>query len=76
MKSLVATLLKYFLAAVLLVTLSNQVANACLQIIHAKDRRGDMECFYTGADADWCYYDCTCSGNCNALYDEFGLESY
>jgi hypothetical protein len=69
-------LFSFCLVGVFTLTLSNQVANACLSIIHAKNSRGDMTCTGTGSDADWCYYNCTCEGNCDALYAQFGLEEY
>jgi hypothetical protein len=70
------TLLSLFFGCALTLALSSQVASACLLIIHSKDRRGDMTCQYTSEDADWCYYNCTCTGNCDQLYADFGLEEY
>lgn len=71
-----ATLLSLFFGCALTLALSSQAASACLSIIHAKDGRGDMTCHYEREDADWCYYNCTCSGNCDDLYADFGLEEY
>lgn len=76
MKSFTATLLKLFVTAILVVAFSNQVANACLERIHATQGANDMDCYLEGSDANWCYYQCTCTGNCDALYAQFGLEAY
>lgn len=76
MKKPAATLLSLAFGCVLTVALSSQAAFACLNRIHAKNNSGDMNCTYTHEDADWCYYSCTCTGNCDALYAQFGLEEY
>ena len=76
MKKSVAPRLAVFFTAVLTVALANEAAVACLLRIHATNRSGDMLCVYEREDADWCYYQCTCTGNCDALYNQFGLESY
>ena len=76
MKSFTAKFLKLLLTAILVVTFSNQVANACLQIIHATQGANDLMCRGDGEDANWCYYICECTGNCDAMYDQLGLEAY
>jgi hypothetical protein len=76
MKKSVATRLSVLFAAVLTVALSNQAAVACLLRIHATQGSNDMMCVYESEDADWCYYQCTCTGNCDELYAQFGLEEY
>ncbi|MBV9925479.1 MAG: hypothetical protein JOZ96_10720 [Acidobacteria bacterium] len=76
MKRLASRLTPLCLAAVFTLVFANVVANACARAIFADDRRGFMACNLTGSDSQWCYYDCSCEGNCNALYDQLGLEAY
>ncbi len=79
-KNLIATLLAFCLAIVFTVTVAGGIANAqCANIIHATGGGGDIECRYSGADTNYCYYNCTCTGRsraCEDLYDEWGLEAY
>lgn len=73
MKTIMIAALSFCLSGVATVVISNQTAQACLRIISAKDSRGDMVCQKTSEDAEWCYYNCTCTGDCDRLYDQFGL---
>jgi hypothetical protein len=58
---------------------NSQVASGCADRIHATGGGGDIMCTYRGADDNYCYYSCTCTGRltaCEDLYDEWGLEEY
>jgi hypothetical protein len=37
------------------------------------DSNGSVQCTSTGEDANWCYYDCSCTGSCGNVYDQLGL---
>jgi len=64
-------------AIVFTVGLASGVAHACARGIHAADDGGNyFHCRLTGSDSQWCYYDCTCTGDCEDLYNQFGLEAY
>ncbi|MFN7947447.1 MAG: hypothetical protein U0Z53_19010 [Blastocatellia bacterium] len=49
---------------------------ACLDTILGRKDGTYVSCTLTGEDSQWCYYDCTCSGdlsNCDKVYDQLGL---
>ena len=54
-------------------------ALACRNSIGVYSTLGDgasVSCSLTGQDANWCYYDCTCTGTdarCDQLYAAAGL---
>ncbi len=76
MKRFVTFLVSLCAVVAFTIVLGSGVAKACLSDIQANDDRGGFYCSLTGSDAHWCYYDCTCHGNCDDLYDQFGLEAY
>jgi len=76
MKRFVASLFSLCLALVFTIVFANGVAKACARAVFANDNRGFVSCGLTGSDSNWCYYDCTCEGNCDALYNQLGLEEY
>ncbi len=44
--------------------------------VYTPDNTGSVQCSLTGQDANWCYYDCECSGTptvCDRLYAAAGL---
>ena len=74
MKRLLLVLFAICIPVVLAFTLASQVAMAsCMTIVCGADRNGSMTCRLTGEDASWCYYDCTCDGDCTNIYDQLGL---
>lgn len=79
MKTYVRGLLMGIGAVAVTVVMARGVANAyCAPILGAVDKASNsaIMCKNTGADAEWCYYDCWCSGDqtaCDQMYDFFGL---
>jgi hypothetical protein len=59
--------------AFLIVWSSASVAKGCIMFVNARDTNGYVECQLSGEDADWCYYQCDCTGDCSGLYDSLGL---
>lgn len=48
----------------------------CPSTVIAQSESSLIVCKSTGADTQWCYYDCWCTGQqagCDALYDFVGL---
>jgi len=77
----------HFISAVVLsVILGTISAAACSNHISVLGLLGEtgfdavVSCNLTGEDAEWCYYDCTCTGTnatesrCDQLYASAGLE--
>jgi len=74
MKRLLSVVFAICAPVVLGCTLASQVAMAsCLTFITGANADGGMFCELTGEDAKWCYYDCTCEGDCTAIYEQLGL---
>jgi hypothetical protein len=59
----------------LIVVSASGVARACVTYMAAVDGNSGSHyfCSNTGEDARWCYYDCTCWGDCDQLYAADGL---
>jgi len=73
MKRLHKLLLSFAGIAFLVVWSSGSVAKGCIMFMNASDTKGYVECNLSGEDANWCYYECACTGNCGDLYDQLGL---
>jgi hypothetical protein len=60
--------------------LGYSVAQAyCIQHISAATQSASLDCYLTGSDAEWCYYDCECLGDsseCDRMEWELELEPY
>ncbi len=66
-------------AVSLSVVLASGVAKACAREVFAGGSGNEyVHCSLTGSDANWCYYDCTCSGpgDCEDIYSDLGFEAY
>jgi hypothetical protein len=59
--------------AALTLALAAGAAAQCALVVVGKDAQGTASCSFTGEDANWCYYDCTCTGNCDNVYTQLGL---
>jgi hypothetical protein len=73
MKRLYKLLLGFAGIAFLVVWSSASVAKGCAMYINARDTNGSVHCDLSGEDADFCYYQCDCVGDCGDIYDQLGL---
>lgn len=78
MKKVLRNLLTFVLASCFVISLASFVAaqsGACEYLI---GNVGDgVTCYYRSQDAEYCYYDCYCTGTqqqCNDFYLEHGLS--
>jgi len=60
--------------ALLVICSGASAAASCLLVIVGGDSSGSLACVYTGEDANYCYYNCACQGNCDKIYEELELE--
>ena len=79
MKRSIASLASLCFAAILSVTLASGIAQACLSAITGTDYGGTaaLGCRLTDSDANYCYYDCLCTGSargCKSVAAELGIE--
>lgn len=70
LSSLVITLVFTLLIA----SAAARASDACLGVIGGADSSGSEACSLTGEDANYCYYDCTCIGDCSNVDRILGLE--
>lgn len=66
----------FFGMTLLSLCLGSVSAFGCGLIIASGGGGASFNCIITGSDANFCYYDCTCSGTdaaCDRLYDINGL---
>lgn len=73
MKRIPNLLLMLFVAAVLTISSASMAAGFCANVLTGKDSNGSVVCVWYLEDADWCYYNCECTGNCDNVYAELGL---
>ena len=74
MKRLLSVVFAICAPVVLAFTLASQVAMAsCITILCGSTPNGGVFCELTGEDARWCYYNCTCDGDCTDIYNQLGL---
>jgi len=74
MKRLLTVVFALCAPVVLALTVASQVAMAsCVTFISGTDDEGFVFCELTGEDAQWCYYNCECDGECANIYDQLGL---
>jgi hypothetical protein len=60
-------------AVFLTISSASRVAGACLTSIGGADPHNALLCDLTGEDADYCYYDCSCMGDCSGIADQLGI---
>jgi hypothetical protein len=58
----------------LIIALATSAAAYCVTIVSGGDANGTALCTNTGEDADYCYYNCSCIGNCDNVYEELMME--
>jgi hypothetical protein len=68
----------FFATVFVALTLGYATAFACQGAygIYSTNNSGSLQCQLTGQDANWCYYDCTCSASaatCDRWYDQLGM---
>lgn len=79
MKRLLSSLILICVALLLTISLASGIAKAqCSVVITGVDGNSGagFSCLNTGEDANFCYYDCTCTGSkaiCDKLYKAAGL---
>jgi hypothetical protein len=63
------------LCGIALITIcsASTAAAYCAVVVTGSDSKGSVICTSTGEDANWCYYDCECTGSCDNVYDQLGL---
>lgn len=77
MKRLVKILSSLVIALVftlLIVSAAARASDACLGVVDGADSHGNEVCSLTGEDANYCYYDCTCWGDCSNIDRILGLQ--